>query len=301
MRAWVRSFGVRATISNCSNNYGPWQHVEKFIPRQITNLVDGVRPRLYGTGANVRDWIHVEDHSAAVLRILDRGAIGETYLVGADGECSNRDLVRIVLRLMGRPEDDFDQVADRPGHDLRYAIDATRLRTELDWTPQYADLEAGLARTIDWYRAHEDWWRPHKGRERRRTPRRASELVPDAAVVVVEPDDVVLAGVGAVLDLDDDQRLVVFVGDPVWLADGDVDRVGESEDGVVVVDHAGGDAGDDGPVLGAVLVGLVGEAGTRLDHDPLDLETIALVEDLPRTPRSDCAVTDHVFSTPVVT
>ncbi len=162
VRAWVRSFGVAATISNCSNNYGPWQHIEKFIPRQITNVIDGIRPKLYGAGANVRDWIHVDDHSSAVHTILERGVTGETYLIGADGEQSNLDVVRTVLRLMGRPEDEFDLVTDRAGHDLRYAIDATKLRTELGWEPHYRDFEAALARTIEWYRCHEDWWRPHK-------------------------------------------------------------------------------------------------------------------------------------------
>ena len=162
VRAWVRSFGVRATISNCSNNYGPWQHIEKFIPRQITNLIDGVRPRLYGAGLNVRDWIHAEDHSSAVLTILEKGAIGETYLIGADGEESNLDVVRLLLRLMGRAEDDFDHVTDRAGHDLRYAIDSTKLRTDLGWAPRFGDFEAGLAATVDWYRANEAWWRPKK-------------------------------------------------------------------------------------------------------------------------------------------
>jgi len=160
--AWVRSFGVRATISNCSNNYGPWQHVEKFIPRQITNLLEGRRPRLYGTGANVRDWIHVDDHNSAVLAILERGRIGETYLIGADGERSNLQVVRAILRLMGRSEDDFDHVTDRAGHDLRYAIESGKLRSELGWAPRYVDFDDGLARTIEWYRDHEDWWRPHK-------------------------------------------------------------------------------------------------------------------------------------------
>jgi dTDP-glucose 4,6-dehydratase len=162
VRAWVRSFGVQATISNCSNNYGPWQHVEKFIPRQVTNVIAGGRPKLYGAGLNVRDWIHAEDHSSAVLEILERGRIGETYLIGADGERSNLEVVRLILRHFGRPEDDFDHVNDRPGHDLRYAIDATKLRTELGWEPRYRDFEAGLAATIEWYAAHEDWWRPHK-------------------------------------------------------------------------------------------------------------------------------------------
>ncbi|MGZ4476228.1 MAG: dTDP-glucose 4,6-dehydratase [Nocardioides sp.] len=162
VRAWVRSFGVRATISNCSNNYGPWQHIEKFIPRQITNLIDGVRPRLYGAGLNVRDWIHAEDHSSAVLRILERGAIGETYLIGADGERNNLETVRLILRLMGHDENDFEHVTDRAGHDLRYAIDSTKLRTELGWAPSFQDFETGMAATIDWYRANEAWWRPKK-------------------------------------------------------------------------------------------------------------------------------------------
>ena len=162
VRAWVRSFGVHATLSNCSNNYGPYQHVEKFIPRQITNLIDGIRPRLYGQGLNVRDWIHAEDHSSAVLRIVERGVAGETYLIGADGEKNNLEVVQTILRLMGRAEDDFDHVTDRAGHDLRYAIDSTRLRTELGWTPSMTNFEEGLAATIDWYRANEDWWRPQK-------------------------------------------------------------------------------------------------------------------------------------------
>src|SRR5262249_35309740 len=128
VRAWVRSFGVRATISTCSNNYGPWQHVEKFIPRQITEILEGRRPRLYGNGQQVRDWIHVDDHADALLTILDRGRIGETYLVGADGERTNLDVARALLRLMGRAEDDYDLVADRAGHDQRYAIESGKLR-----------------------------------------------------------------------------------------------------------------------------------------------------------------------------
>lgn len=162
VRAWARSFGVRATISNCSNNYGPRQHVEKFIPRQITNIIDGVRPKLYGRGHNVRDWIHVDDHNSAVLRILQAGRLGETYLIGADSEQDNRSVVELLLTLMDQPADAYDLVPDRPGHDLRYAIDATKLRTELGWRPSYVDLEAGLAATIDWYRANEAWWRPQK-------------------------------------------------------------------------------------------------------------------------------------------
>lgn len=162
VRAWVRSFGVRATISNCSNNYGPFQHVEKFIPRQITNVLRGVRPRLYGAGENVRDWIHADDHSSAVLRILEQGEIGQTYLIGADGEKDNKSVVELILRLMGQDADAYDHVTDRAGHDLRYAIDSSRLRRELGWEPRYRDFESGLAATIDWYRANEAWWAPTK-------------------------------------------------------------------------------------------------------------------------------------------
>ena len=162
VRAWVRSFGVQATISNCSNNYGPYQHVEKFIPRQVTNVIDGVRPKLYGTGENVRDWIHVEDHNAAVWAIIERGRIGETYLIGADGEQNNRDVVELILELTGQPRDAYDLVSDRPGHDMRYAIDSTKLRDELGWRPRYDSFRDGLAATIEWYRTNEGWWRPRK-------------------------------------------------------------------------------------------------------------------------------------------
>jgi len=162
VRAWHRTYGVAVTISNCSNNYGPYQHVEKFIPRQITNILTGVRPKLYGDGRNVRDWIHTEDHSSAVWEILTRGRIGETYLIGADGERSNIDVLREILERMGCAADDFDWVRDRPGHDRRYAIDSAKLRRELGWAPAHADFSEGLDATIAWYSAHEDWWRPVK-------------------------------------------------------------------------------------------------------------------------------------------
>ena len=162
VRAWVRSYGVNATISNCSNNYGPFQHIEKFIPRQITNVLTGRRCKLYGAGANVRDWIHVEDHNSAVWRILRDGAPGRTYLIGADGERDNRSVLRLILELMDRDPDDFDHVTDRAGHDLRYAIDATALRTELGWEPARTDFAEGLRATIEWYRDNEWWWGPLK-------------------------------------------------------------------------------------------------------------------------------------------
>lgn len=163
VRAWVRSFGVQATISNCSNNYGPYQHIEKFIPRQITNVLSGIRPKLYGQGTNVRDWIHVNDHNDAVWTIIDKGQIGETYLIGADGEADNRTVIETILELLDQPKDAFDFVTDRPGHDMRYAIDSTRLRTELGWQPRFTDFRSGLADTVAWYRDNTDWWQPLKG------------------------------------------------------------------------------------------------------------------------------------------
>jgi dTDP-glucose 4,6-dehydratase len=162
VRAWVRSFGIHATISNCSNNYGPRQHVEKLIPRQITEVLEGRKPKLYGTGENVRDWIHVDDHNHAVMTILEKGRSGETYLIGADGEQNNKAVIELILELMGKDPHDYEHVNDRPGHDLRYAIDASKLRSELGWEPQYRDFRAGLQATIEWYRVNEAWWKPLK-------------------------------------------------------------------------------------------------------------------------------------------
>jgi dTDP-glucose 4,6-dehydratase len=162
VRAWVRSFGVQATISNCSNNYGPLQHVEKFIPRQITNILQGVKPKIYGTGANVRDWIHVSDHNAAVQTIIDSGRPGETYLIGAECEVDNLTIVKTLLRITDKPEDWFDFVTDRPGHDLRYAINPAKLMTELGWRPRYKNLEAGLEATVAWYAENRSWWEDAK-------------------------------------------------------------------------------------------------------------------------------------------
>lgn len=168
VRAWHRTYGIRATISNCSNNYGPYQHVEKFIPRQITNIICGIRPKLYGDGKNVRDWIHTEDHSRAVWAILTKGRVGETYLIGANGERSNIDVLHAILERMGKDPDDFDWVRDRPGHDRRYAIDPTKLESELGWKPVHTDFSEGLDQTIAWYRDHENWWRPAKNATERK-------------------------------------------------------------------------------------------------------------------------------------
>ena len=160
VRAWVRSFGINATISNCSNNYGPYQHVEKFIPRQITNLLQGQPAKLYGTGAQVRDWIHVDDHNDAVLAILERGARGETYNIGAHTAAdavhvTNKQVIEAICELTGGT---YEHVADRPGHDQRYTMDATKLCNALGWAPRYTDLRAGLKQTIEWYRDNESWW-----------------------------------------------------------------------------------------------------------------------------------------------
>ena len=162
VRAWVRSFGIQATISNCSNNYGPYQHVEKMIPRQVTNILSGQKLKLYGAGENVRDWIHTEDHSSGVLAILEKGRIGETYLIGADGEKNNLEVFDMILRLMGKDQSWLEHVNDRPGHDMRYAIDSSKLRQELGWEPKYTDFTAGLQATIDWYTENQAWWQPHK-------------------------------------------------------------------------------------------------------------------------------------------
>lgn len=162
VRAWCRTFGVKATISNCSNNYGPYQHIEKFIPRQITNILKGIKPKLYGDGLNVRDWIHTEDHSRAVWDIVTKGRLGETYLIGANGEKNNLEVMREILRLMGKNEDDFDWVKDRPGHDRRYAIDSTKLQKELGWRPIHTDFDAGLKETIQWYTDNISWWEAKK-------------------------------------------------------------------------------------------------------------------------------------------
>lgn len=162
VKAWVRSFGLRATISNCSNNYGPYQHIEKFIPRQITNILSGITPKLYGEGENVRDWIHTNDHSTAVWAILKNGKIGETYLIGADGEENNKNVIELILDIMNQPKDSYEHVQDRTGHDLRYAIDSTKIREELGWEPTFTDFRRGLADTIKWYTENQDWWQAKK-------------------------------------------------------------------------------------------------------------------------------------------
>ena len=167
VRAWIRSFHIPATLSHCSNNYGPYQHIEKFIPRQITNILTHRTPKLYGTGAQIRDWIHVDDHNSAVQLILDNGTIGESYIIGADNDhITNKQVISLICELMGLSPDAYEHVSDRPGHDQRYAMDSTKLRTELGWQPHFTDtntgMRTGLAETIAWYTENRAWWEPLK-------------------------------------------------------------------------------------------------------------------------------------------
>ena len=162
VKAYMDTYHFPANITNCSNNYGPYQFPEKLIPLIINNALHGKKLPVYGDGKNVRDWIHTEDHSSAVWAILTQGSIGETYLIGADGERSNIDVLRAILTAMGKDADDFDWVKDRPGHDRRYAIDSTKLRRELGWSPKHTNFDEGLARTIQWYTDNPSWWQGAK-------------------------------------------------------------------------------------------------------------------------------------------
>jgi dTDP-glucose 4,6-dehydratase len=153
VRAWTRSFGLKATISNCSNNFGPYQHEEKLIPRMIGLIASGAKPELYGNGENVRDWIHVDDHNDGVWSVIEKGAIGQTYLLGADNQRSNLQVVRALLGIMGKPEDFISFIGDRPGHDLRYAIDASDTEAELGWKPKHGNFEEKLAEAVSFYTA----------------------------------------------------------------------------------------------------------------------------------------------------
>ena len=154
--AWYQ-FGLPVTITHCANNYGPYQHVEKLIPRTITSVLSGERPRVHGSGRNVRDWIHVEDHCAAIHAVVDRGRLGETYVIGSNDERDNLSLIEMILELMGRPKDWLHHVADRPSNDLRYASDASKLRAECEWVPLRTEFRKEMAELIDWYRGNESW------------------------------------------------------------------------------------------------------------------------------------------------
>jgi len=159
VRAYFYTHALPITISNCSNNYGPYQYPEKLIPLFITNLIDGKKLPVYGRGSNVRDWIHVDDHNRGIDLILQKGKIGETYCLGGNSERSNLEITKKLLSIFGQGEEMINYVADRPGHDLRYAVDFSKAKRDLGWEPLIV-FERGLAETVDWYRQHEDWWRP---------------------------------------------------------------------------------------------------------------------------------------------
>lgn len=166
VRAWIRSFGIYATISNCTNNYGPYQHVEKFIPRTITNLLQGHPAKVYGSGLQVRNWIHVDDHNQAVLSILEKGTLGETYHIATElDHVPNTQIVSIIAEQIGGH---IEHVRDRPGHDQRYAMNSSKIRTELGWEPRYGDtvesLKEGLKDVINWYQMNQEWWSSEKAR-----------------------------------------------------------------------------------------------------------------------------------------
>jgi dTDP-glucose 4,6-dehydratase len=145
-------------VTRCSNNYGPFQFPEKLIPLMIVNAITGKSLPVYGDGLNVRDWLYVEDHCSAIDAVLQRGRVGELYNIGGNNEWRNIDIVKRVLIELGKPESLITFVKDRPGHDRRYAIDATKMRTELGWSPAH-DFGRGIVRTVAWYREHESWWK----------------------------------------------------------------------------------------------------------------------------------------------
>ncbi|MDP3997803.1 MAG: dTDP-glucose 4,6-dehydratase [bacterium] len=162
VRAYHTTFDLPITITNCSNNFGPYQHPEKFIPRMITNLIDGDKVKIYGDGKYVRDWLYVTDHCRAIDAVLQKGKIGETYLIGGmTDDVNNLAVAQILLEYMNLGEDKIEYVKDRPGHDRRYAVDWRKINKNLDWEPQHTFAQ-WLQKTVDWYRANESWWRPLK-------------------------------------------------------------------------------------------------------------------------------------------
>lgn len=157
--AYHKTFGLNVIVTRCSNNFGPYQYPEKVIPLFITNLMENQKVPLYGDGLNVRDWLHVVDHCEAILAVLERGRPGEVYNIGGDNERSNIDLTHSILKIMDCDESMIEKVKDRPGHDRRYAIDATKMHDELGWRPTRSEWPQSLADTVDWYRDNESWWR----------------------------------------------------------------------------------------------------------------------------------------------
>ncbi|MCK5080873.1 MAG: dTDP-glucose 4,6-dehydratase [Candidatus Moranbacteria bacterium] len=163
-RAYFYTHKLPITISNCSNNYGPYQFPEKLIPLVTTNLAENKKVPIYGTGENIRDWIHVDDHNRGVEMIIEKGIIGETYCLGGDTEKTNLEIIEKILEIMGKKKDQIEYIEDRKGHDLRYAIDFSKAKSELGWEPQIA-FEKGLKETIEWYKNNPDWWQKIKSGE----------------------------------------------------------------------------------------------------------------------------------------
>ncbi len=166
VRAYRDTYGIKMTLTNCSNNYGPYQHVEKLIPLVITNVLEGKRIPVYGDGGQIRDWLYVEDHCRGIETVIKEGKIGETYMIGGmKKQVTNLQVVKIILQIMEKDEERFiDFVKDRPGHDQKYAVDWSKINEELGWEPRMS-LKEGLEETIKWYRQNEDWWRKVKGVE----------------------------------------------------------------------------------------------------------------------------------------
>ena len=158
VRAYHHTYGLEITISNCSNNYGPYQHIEKFIPLFITNLLQGKKVPLYGEGQNIRDWLYVEDHCRAIDLIIHQGKVGETYLIGGDAEERNIEIAKLLINELGHDESIIEKVEDRLGHDYRYAVDFSKIKNQLGWQPQVS-FEEGISRTIDWYKNNKNWWK----------------------------------------------------------------------------------------------------------------------------------------------
>ncbi len=158
VRAYHHTYGLEITISNCSNNYGPYQHIEKFIPLFITNLLQGKKVPLYGEGQNIRDWLYVEDHCRAIDLIIHQGKVGETYLIGGDAEKRNIEIAKLLINELGHDESIIEKVEDRLGHDYRYAVDFSKIKNQLGWQPQVS-FEEGISRTIDWYKNNKNWWK----------------------------------------------------------------------------------------------------------------------------------------------
>jgi dTDP-glucose 4,6-dehydratase len=156
--AYRQTFGLPVLVTRCSNNYGPYQFPEKLIPLVIANAMYNKSLPIYGDGMNVRDWLHVRDHCSAIDAVLHRGTLGEVYNIGGNNEKANIEIVKLILRHLGKPESLITYVKDRPGHDRRYAIDSSRIQNELGWTPSYT-FERGIAETVDWYVRNEQWWK----------------------------------------------------------------------------------------------------------------------------------------------